>query len=381
VKRAHAQLWRVSLRLRRPLRTAHGPVAARDGFVVEVADAFGRRGFGEALPLPSFGGESPAQCEAALRAALPALAAAAAGDCGLDALAVAPGPVAQPVAANALACACADLAARRAGVPLAHWLGARAPDVPAARAAPAGRVALAALLAADGPAEVAQRAREAVAAGFGTLKLKLSGDVGDDLARVQALRDAVGARVALRLDANACWDEAAAGPALRALAAFAPEWVEQPVAPDDDAALARLRGRHGVAIAADESLRDAACVQRLLRAGAADVLVLKLAMLGGPLAVLEAAHAARRVGVRVCITSFLGSTLGIAAAAHTAAALPGAQPPAAGLATAALLADDLAPPLAAGDGELRLPEAAGIGREAAAATLARAGGRLAVAEA
>ena len=221
-----------------------------------------------------------------------------------------------------------------------------------------------ALLRADAPAALEAEARRAVAAGFETLKLKVAaGPLPVDLERVAAVRRAAPPPVRLRLDANAAWSERDAARAVRLFSSFELEWLEQPVSAGDPDALARLRRHatdHGVDIAADESAGSEAAVRLLLDRGAVDAVVIKLPVLGGPWRAREVAAAAQREGLKVSVTSFLDSTLGIAAAAHVAASLPEA-PAACGLATAELLAADLAPPWRVEAGALWFPEAPGPG--------------------
>jgi o-succinylbenzoate synthase len=244
-----------------------------------------------------------------------------------------------------------DLTARDAGVALAALL----------EDSPLRQVTVNALIRGSSPAELAASAREAVRRGHRTLKLKLLGDALDrDVARVAAVRDAVGDVPRLRLDANESWDEDRALAAVARLDCFGIELLEQPVAADDLDALARVRVASPIAIAADEAVRDPASASRVLAAAAADVLVLKPAALGGLRAARLVAAEAERAGVDVLVTSFLDSSLGIAVALQLAASLPRATH-AAGLATARLLAEDLATPLAIADGAIALPETAGLG--------------------
>jgi O-succinylbenzoate synthase len=121
-----------------------------------------------------------------------------------------------------------------------------------------------------------------------------------------------------------------------------------------------VRAASRIPIAADEAVRDEDAAEQLLDAGAADLFVLKPAALGGLRAAGRIAQRSRRAGVGVVVTSFLDSGLGIAAALHFAASLPD-SPFAAGLATAELLKDDLAPPFAVGGGAIALPRAPGLG--------------------
>ena len=190
-------------------------------------------------------------------------------------------------------------------------------------------------------------------------------------ARLAAVRNAVGPVVALRLDANGAWPDAAhALRALERLARFGIELVEQPVPAPDVAALAAVRGARVVPIAADESAADAASLERVLAAGAADVVVVKPSALGGLRAAERAAQRARAAGCQVLVTSLLDGAVARAAALALAAAQPGPLR-AAGLATGALLAADLAPGERIVGGAALTPSGVGIGVTIGEAALAR----------
>ena len=152
--------------------------------------------------------------------------------------------------------------------------------------------------------------------GAATVKIKV-GRRGPaaDLERIARIRALVGPDVALRLDANGAWRPDVALDMLTAVAPLDIEYVEEPVAGMD--ALERLAERSPVTIAADESLRTAADVERV------PWVVLKPAMLGGPRRTLGLAARARAAGVGVTVTSLLEGPVGEAAAIHTAAAIPG----------------------------------------------------------
>ncbi|MCC2335571.1 o-succinylbenzoate synthase [Cellulomonas wangsupingiae] len=161
--------------------------------------------------------------------------------------------------------------------------------------------------------------------------------VGADEARLEAVRDALGADGAIRVDANAAWDVDTAVARLAALdrAAGGLEYAEQPVPGVDD--LAALRRRTHVPLAADEAVRLGDDPLAVVRRQAADVVVLKVQPLGGVRACLRLAE---QVGLPVVVSSALETSVGLAAGLALAAALP-ELPHACGLATAALLADDL----------------------------------------
>ncbi len=200
------------------------------------------------------------------------------------------------------------------------------------------RVRTAALAFAHRPAELEAEAARLVAAGEHTIKIKIGmGTLADDLALAHAARSAAGPRVALRLDANGAWDEDEARRRIRALAAVQPEFIEQPVAATDPAALARVRRASNVPIAADEAARDAEGARRVLAAEAADVLVLKPAALGSFRVTRELAAEAEACAVDVVLSSLFDGAVSLLAALRLAAELK--LPRVQGLGTGAMLAE------------------------------------------
>jgi O-succinylbenzoate synthase len=203
---------------------------------------------------------------------------------------------------------------------------------------------------------VGPEAAHAIVAGSGcrTAKVKVAEpgqSEADDLARVEAVRDALGPGGRVRVDANGAWDTATAIRMLRALGEL--EYAEQPCATLDE--LAEVRRRVDVPIAADESIRRAEDPLRVRAADAADVVVLKVQPLGGVRAALAVAEAC---GLPVVVSSAVETSVGLAAGLALAAALP-ELPYACGLGTLSLLEGDVVrDPLAAVDGviEVRRPK-------------------------
>jgi O-succinylbenzoate synthase len=190
------------------------------------------------------------------------------------------------------------------------------------------------------PAVGPERAAAIVRASNGcrTAKVKVAEPgqtAAEDVARVEAVRDALGPDGRVRVDANGAWDVDTAVRRLRELRRFDLEYVEQPCRTLDE--LAAVRRRVDVPVAADESIRRADDPVRVALAGAADVAVLKVAPLGGVRRSLEVAEACR---LPVVVSSALETSVGIAAGLALAAALP-ELPYACGLATLALLAGDV----------------------------------------
>ena len=157
----------------------------------------------------------------------------------------------------------------------------------------------------------------------------------EDVARVAAVRSALGPEGKLRIDVNAAWSVQMAAARIARLAEFDLEYVEQPVASVEE--LVELRPLIDVLVAADEAVRLAADPMRVIESGAVDLLVLKVQPLGGMHRLLDLA---RRSGLPVVVSSALETSVGLAAGVVAAAALP-ALPYACGLGTATLLAGDV----------------------------------------
>jgi o-succinylbenzoate synthase len=339
------------LQLRRPLATGRGPLAHRRGALVCLRDGAGHEGWGEAAPLDGWQGPGPATTSAVLERWLRDSGGIADPEELRDRAADTLGAV--PCAWAAIGGAAADLLARRAGARLAAFLRGASPAMGESALLAEG-VPTAALLEGESPSAVAGATAAATADGFETLKLKVGNrSLADDLDRVAALRE-VAPQAALRLDANGAWG-AGSPAAIEALARFDPEFIEEPCHGIDD--LRRLQARTAVPIAADESLPPLAELHRHLPLGVSAA-ILKPSALGDPHAVLEAVAALGATGTRAIVGSFLESAVGVAAAAHVAAAAGGAP---AGLATSAMMLEDVCEPPPIEGGSVRLPAGSGLG--------------------
>jgi O-succinylbenzoate synthase len=177
-----------------------------------------------------------------------------------------------------------------------------------------------------------------IASGCNTAKVKVAEagqTLAEDIARVEAVRDALGRAGHIRVDANGGWSLDEAVKALGELSEFVLEYAEQPVASLTD--MAALRRRVDVRLAADESVRFADDPLRIAGLEAADIVVLKVQPLGGVRACLEIAEAC---GLPVVVSSAIETSIGISAGIALAAALP-ELPFACGLGTVSLLDGDV----------------------------------------
>lgn len=357
MKIVEARAWPIRLEFARPVRTSRGDFHDRRVVLFALTDADGRTGYGEAAPWPGFGTETVEQSLAALEASCSRVLGTdlEAGDWPVE---IALGLRNASAARAAFQGALWDLAARRANVPLATHL---ARSVLLTGRGASSVVSVHALLSAADPAELSAEAARARENGFRAAKLKVGAAIlEDDVERVLAARSGLGPGLRLRADANGAWTETQAAVALESLAEFELDYVEQPVAPLDVAALARLRESGPVRVAVDESVATEDDALRLIGAGAAAVYVLKPATLGGPARALEIASMVRHAGAEVVFSHAFESAVGARHALHCAAALGDASA-IHGLYTAGLFRNDVAPAVECERGEMHLDAAPGIG--------------------
>jgi o-succinylbenzoate synthase len=317
-----ARVARLRLALRQPLRTPSGFLHHREVRLLTIEREDGFIGFGEASVVDWLGGPDQANAEDALGLLVTRIASdhprastllAESFDQRL------PGAV-----RSALQTSLLDAEARAQGLPLSQLLGANT------RAS----LPVSALLAARDPDELAEEAAKLAAHGFRCFKVKVGFKADEDLRRLRALRRVLGDDADLRLDANGAWIFAEAATRLRELRDLAPDFIEEPLDDQPDRLERSRELRALTRVALDETIRSGSDLAAAIEARAADVLVLKLERVGGPLPALALARRAFEAGLRVVFTDSIESVVGRAAtpppppAAYSAAEHP--APPAAG---------------------------------------------------
>ena len=314
--------------LRIPLRASfHHALHSReesDAVVVKVTDEQGRAGYGEGLPRPYVTGEDVESMAARLQTALaPAVLASdlkagpevfeflrANFDDWTAVKTTDKGITAWNAAFCAIELALIDWSLRATNRSLADVL------IPTRK-----EVVYSGVVSADDPASAAATAKRFVEHGINQLKIKVG--TSEDIARVAAVRKAVGASVELRADANAAWTAEEAVERLDALRPFALSCIEQPVAADDIAGMRRVRERTGIRVMADESLVTRSQAWRLIELKACDLFNIRVSKCGGISGSLDIAELARRAGIGIQVGAQVGETAIITAAGrHLAAHLP-----------------------------------------------------------
>jgi o-succinylbenzoate synthase len=296
VRIASVEVIPYSLPFREPYVTAAGRLDRRELVLLRLRSEDGLVGLGEAVPLSLRGGTALARVvaeleqlgaretldEASLRGDAPALSA--------------------PARCAALT-ALLDLRGRRAAGEAGTTVG------------PSPAVRCNATLTSGDPAVVVSAAERWAADGFSTFKLKLGS--GDDAAQVRAVREALGPRARIRIDANGAWDVETAKRTLAELEPYEIELAEQPVATLEEAM--EVARSTSIPISGDESIESRDDAERAAAMEACRMTGIKLSKVGGPEEAIEIAEV-----LPAYVSSALDGPVGIAAAAQVAATLKAA---------------------------------------------------------
>jgi muconate cycloisomerase len=273
-------------------RNAYITKKAQKSAIVRLTAEDGSIGLGNIDPSPGYSVETIEQSLAALRDRLaPAVRGQDAGN---------PHRLSQTMdqtlagyldAKAAIEMACVDLLSRRLGIPVHQYLGGKLVD----------EVRFNAWIGILSPDEAAAEARKWFDRGFRSAKIKVGGGIEADRDRVGAVRAAVGPDMALRADANAGYSVDDAIALGRLLEPFSMQLLEQPVAAEDLAGMAKVRQAIGIPVMADESITDYASLIDVVRARCADIVKLKVMKQGGFLTCRRMLETATAAGMKVVI--------------------------------------------------------------------------------
>lgn len=292
--------------------TSHGSRRQSAYVLVQVETNEGLTGLGEATVDPIWNGEDTASALNCLARYLePAVVGADPFDLERITTAMERVTKGHPYTKASVEMACLDLIGKALGVPLYRLLGGKVRDM-----APTKYVVFA-----TEPHFAASAAEAAVARGFRTIKVKVGQDVRADVARVRAVRAAIGPDVALTVDANTGWSVAEAIATIRTLEESGLLLVEQPVAADRRQ-MARVQAAVHTPLMADESVFTPGDALEIVERGAAEILSVAPGKHGGVLATRKVCAIAEAAGLACHLGSNLEMGIGSALMAHVAMALP-----------------------------------------------------------
>ncbi len=224
------------------------------------------------------------------------------------------------------------------------------------------RVRVTRLMGMFAPKEMAERSSELVKRGYTALKLKVGNNVRDDVERVKRVRDAVGPDITITIDFNqACSPKEAIG-SINRMAPYDVMLVEQPVKATDLKGMALVRQSVAPLVMADEAVNSATDALRIIEAGAADVISLKIPKMGGIFKARKAAAVCEAAGIDYLVGTAPGSRLLDAANVHLAASLKNLKLPCE-IGEFERMANDPASGLEIVDGFSSPPEKPGLGVE------------------
>jgi L-alanine-DL-glutamate epimerase-like enolase superfamily enzyme len=291
-----------------PFRIAIGEMKAANDLLVRVRTDQGVTGLGEACPFPPITGETQATSAAAARSIRDMIVGK--DPLAIDALLRQIGPLvhSNPSAVAAFDMALHDILGKVAGLPLFRLLGGSK-----------NQFETDITVSLDTLEKMTAESGKYADMGYKTLKVKVGLDPDEDFARLDAIRRAVGPKIAVRIDANQGWTVPQAIYALRKMEPLDIELCEQPVLASDTAGMRAVRSRSPISIMADESLFGPADAVELIRAEACDTFNIKVMKAGGLLNSIRIAHVADAANMRCMVGCMLESNLALTAAAHVVA--------------------------------------------------------------
>jgi muconate cycloisomerase len=314
LKAVEAEIARIAIPFRFGFRHALAKRSVGDGVLVTVRDAEGRVGHGECAPREYVSGETNRSVMEALEARLPAMLGrtfpsfeALTEDLARQGAGLAR---AEHAAFCALELAWLDLGGRVFGRSAGEPLGPIATP----------RVVYSGVVSASGGADAAKMCEKMRELGVRQVKVKVGGELWEDLEVLNAAREALGEEVGLRVDANSAWDAETALARLKAFGEFHLEACEQPCAAADLAGMAWVTERSPVPVVADESLVSIEDAQRLAELRACHVFNVRISKCGGLIGSGRIRDLGRDAGIDTMLGAHVGETAILAAAGRQFAA-------------------------------------------------------------
>jgi len=341
----------VEVPLASAIRGVHGTTAVQRSVLVRVSTDEGIEGWGNVDPTPGYSLVSATDIHDAVAQLAPTLLG---GDpFNLHrALALMDRQIADGFEAKAaIEMALLDVKGRALDLPVHSLLGG----------ALTHEVTLNAWIGTVAPEQAAREAAEWLRRGFATAKIKVSGAGPEGIARVAAVRAAVGDRMVLRVDFNESLTLAESVAFIRRLEPYALTLVEQPIVRTDLAGLAEIRRAISIPLMADESVTGPASLIDIIRREAADIVKVKVMKQGGLLRTQQMIECAAAAGLRVVIGHGFGLTLSTLAEAAVAATCDAVMPGCEAVGPLKMAGDVVRDPVNLTSGVLHLTEAPGLG--------------------
>ncbi len=312
MKITNVRLGRISVPLRTPFKTALRSVNSVEDVIVEIHTDCGAIGYGEAPPTGAITGDTTGAIIGAIQDHIGKTILGR----DIDEL--------EPLLQAVQKCIVGNSSAK-AAVDMAIWdLYGQLHNIPVHKLLGGGRKQITTdlTISVNDPETMVKDALIAIDRGYDCLKMKVGIDPELDVARLAAVRGAVGKDVVIRIDANQAWTPKQAVKILNSMQeqGLDIELVEQPVKAHDLEGLKYVTDRSYVPVLADEAVFSPEDAMTILRMGAADLLNIKLMKCGGLYNALKIASAAEVYGVECMIGCMLEAKISVNAAVHLACA-------------------------------------------------------------
>ena len=306
------RLGKISVPLRTPFKTALRTVSSVEDVIVEIHTDDGRIGYGEAPPTGPITGDTTLGIIGAIQDHIAKSIIGMDVDDFEDVLQ----KVQKSIVGNTSAKAAVDMAlwdlyGQKYGIPVYKLMGGARKNITTDIT-----------ISVNDPETMVRDSLIALDRGYDCLKMKVGINPEMDVARLKAVRQAVGNDVTIRIDANQAWNAKQAVRILNAMQeqGLQIELVEQPVPAHDLEGMKYVTERSYVPVLADESLYSPADAATILRMGAADLLNIKLMKCGGLYNALKICTMAEVYGVECMIGCMLEAKISVNAAVHLACA-------------------------------------------------------------
>ncbi|OCA88966.1 mandelate racemase/muconate lactonizing enzyme family protein [Pseudobacillus wudalianchiensis] len=310
MKIVKAELFGIHLPLKSPFIISYATFDSMPSVILKLETDTGLIGWGEAVPDEHVTGENFYSCIEVLRhILLPAVLGEHPFQIEHLHHKMNQAITANPAAKAAIDIACYDVMGKAAGLPVYDLIGGKSHT----------ELTYPKVLSIEEPEVMAEKAQAAIQNGFHSLKLKVGLDTQMDVKRIQAVREAVGFDIPIRVDVNQGWHTyTAAIQALKQLEPLQLAWVEQPIRMGDIDGLAQIKQHCTIPLMADESIQNGEQLMEMIKKEAVDKINIKLMKSGGIFPAIHIAKAAEYAGIDCQIGSMVESSIGSAAGYHTA---------------------------------------------------------------
>ena len=302
------ELYKLSIALKEPFVISLGTIHNAENVIAVIRTNRNISGFGECSPFMTINGESQSTCFIVGQYLAKALKGKNPLDIKgcikmMDAIIYANTSI-----KSAFDIAIHDIAAQYAGVPLYKFLGGEK-----------NKILITDYTVSIGePQEMAMNALKIKQAGYPVIKVKLGENTKTDVARIQAIRKAIGKEIPVRIDANQGWNVKTAIGTLNALKDYNIQFCEEPVPRWNFMNLKKIKKKSPIPIMADESCSDHHDAKRLIQLNACDMFNIKLGKSSGLLKAQKIIALAEKENMTMQVGGFMESKITMTANAHLA---------------------------------------------------------------